>query len=328
MKVCVFGAGAVGGHAAARMIATGAAEVSVVARGAHLKAIRERGFTLRTEGRELTGRPVQAEEDASKLGPQDVVIVALKAHSQPSVAEDVARLLAPSGVALFGMNGIPWWWRHGRPNAGPLETIDPGGALWRAIGPERALGAVVNSSNQVIEPGVIVHTGAKRWTMGEPDGAMSERAQRVADVFNAAGMEGVVTNDIRKEVWRKLMTNISGNPIAGLTRLTARDVHAVKGLDEVAMKLIAEALLVAKADGSDFTGEITPEAMVTPSRGRSGGKSSMLQDVEAGRSVEVDALMTQVQHFARDHAIATPTIDTVRALLAGLDHAMRLARTA
>jgi 2-dehydropantoate 2-reductase len=326
MRVCVFGAGAVGGHAAARMIATGAAEVSVVARGPHLQAIRERGFTLKTEGRELHGRPVHAEDSASKLGPQDVVIVALKAHSQPAVAKDIARLLAPGGVALFGMNGIQWWWRHGRPDAGPLETIDPGGALWRAIGPERAIGGVVNSSNQVIEPGVIVHTGTKRWTMGEPDGSMSERVQRIADVFNAAEMDGVVTSDIRKEVWRKLMTNISGNPIAGLTRLTSGQVHDVKGLDAVAKALIAEALTVAKADGSDLTGEVSPEAMVTPSRGRAGGKSSMLQDVEAGRALEVDALMTQVQEFARQHNIATPTIDTVRALLAGLDHALRLAR--
>ena len=328
MKVCVFGAGAVGGHAAARMIATGAAEVSVVARGPHLEAIRARGLTLRTEGREFTVRPVQAEENASKLGPQDVVIVALKAHSQTAVAEDIARLLAPSGVALFGMNGIPWWWLHGRPDAGPLETVDPGGALWRAIGPERALGAVVNSSNQVIEPGVIVHSGAKRWTIGEPDGSMSERAQRIADVFNTADMDGVVTNDIRKEVWRKLMTNISGNPIAGLTRLPTRDMHAVNGLDELAVKLIAEALLVAKAEGSDLNGEISPQSMVTPARGRAGGKSSMLQDVEAGRALEVDALMTQVLNFARAHGVATPTIDTVQALLAGLDHALRLARNA
>jgi 2-dehydropantoate 2-reductase len=326
MRVCVFGAGAVGGHAAARMIATGAAEVSVVARGPHLDAIRERGFTLKTEGREMHGRPVQAEDNASKIGPQDVVIVALKAHSQPAVAQDIARLLAPGGVALFGMNGIQWWWRHGRPDAGPLETIDPGGALWRAIGPERAIGGVVNSSNQVIEPGVIVHTGTKRWTIGEPDGSMSERVQRIADLFNAADMQGVVTNDIRKEVWRKVMTNISGNPIAGLTRLTSGQTHDVKGLDLLAKALITEALEVAKADGSDLTGEVSPDAMVTPSRGRAGGKSSMLQDVEAGRALEVDALMTQVQEFARQHNIATPTIDIVRALLAGLDHALRLAR--
>ncbi|MFN3891366.1 MAG: ketopantoate reductase family protein [Beijerinckiaceae bacterium] len=326
MRVCVFGAGAVGGHAAARMIATDAAEVSVIARGPHLEAIRERGLTLKTEGRELHGRPVQAEDDASKIGPQDLVIVALKAHSQPAVARDIAQLLAPGGVALFGMNGIQWWWRYGRPDAGPLETIDPGGALWRAIGPERALGGVVQSSNQVIEPGVIVHTGSRRWTIGEPDGSMSERAQRVADLLNAAGMEGSVTSDIRREVWRKLMTNISSNPIAGLTRLTAREMQEVKGLDVVAKALIAEALLVAKADGSDLTNEITPDGMVNPSRGRSGGKSSMLQDVEAGRALEVDALMTQVQEFARQHNIATPTIDTVRALLAGLDHALRLAR--
>jgi 2-dehydropantoate 2-reductase len=326
MKVCVFGAGAVGGHAAARMIAAGVADVSVVARGPHLQAIRERGLTLKTEGGEINGRPVQAEDSASKLGPQDVVIIALKAHSQIAAASDIARLLGPSGVALFGMNGIPWWWRYGRDDAGPLETVDPGGALWRTVGPERALGAVVNSSNQVVEPGVIVHTGAKRWTIGEPGGAVTDRARRVAELFNAAGMEGVLTDDIRREVWRKLMTNISGNPLAALTRLTSSQVSSVKGLDDVAKALIAEALQVAKAEGSDLTGEITPDGLINPSRGRFGGKSSMLQDVEAGRALEVDALMTQVQAFAREHNIATPTIDTVRALLAGLNHSIQLAR--
>lgn len=326
MKVCIFGAGAVGGHAAARMIFTGAAHVSIVARGPHLAAIRQRGLILRTEGAEIGGRPVAATDDPAQLPPQELVIVTLKAPAQPAAAESIARLIAPDGVALFAMNGVPWWWRKGHADAGPLERIDTDGALWRAIRPERALGAVVNSSNHVVEPGVIVHSGAKRWTIGDPDAPASARAQKVVDLFNAAGMEGMLATDIRRDVWRKLMTNISGNPVAALTRLAGKDTPTIAGLDHVAMKLIEEALLVAAADGCDLRSEITPEAIVKPERGRFPGKPSMLQDVEAGRALEANALMGQVQDFARAYGIATPTIDIVFALLSGLDRSLRLAQ--
>ena len=323
MKVCMFGAGAIGGHAAARMIASGAAEVSVVARGPQLEAIRARGLTLRTEGGEITGRPVAAVDNPDSLPPQDLVIVTLKAHAQSVAAEQIARLMAPGGAALFAMNGIPWWWRKGRADEGHLERVDPAGALWRSIGPGRALGAVINSSNHVVEPGVIVHSGAKRWTIGDPGDPSSERASKVVALINAAGMEGVLAADIRQEVWRKLMTNISGNPVAALTRLAGKDIADVAGLDTLAMKLIEEALAVAAADGCDLRGEITPASIVSPARGRFGGKPSMLQDVEAGRALEVDALMGQVQDFARQYGIPTPTIDAVCALLSGLDRSLR-----
>jgi 2-dehydropantoate 2-reductase len=326
MKVCIFGAGAIGGHAAARMISTGVADVSIIARGPHLAMIRQRGLILRTEGAEIGGRPIAASDDPGKLPRQDLVIVTLKAHAQPAAAESIGRLVAPGGLTLFAMNGVPWWWKKGSAGAGPLERIDPGGALWRAIGPERALGAVVNSSNHVVEPGVIVHAGAKRWTVGDPDVPDSERAQEVVNLFNAAGMEGVLTPDIRRDVWRKLMTNISGNPIAALTRLAGKDTPAVAGLDRVARKLVEEALLVAAADGHDLRGEIMPESIVKPARGRFPGKPSMLQDVEAGRTLEAEALMGQVQDFACAHGIPTPTIDTVFALLSGLNRSLRLAR--
>ena len=182
---------------------------------------------------------------------------------------------------------------------------------------------MINSSNHVVEPGVIVHSGAKRWTIGDPGDPSSERASKVVALINAAGMEGVLAADIRQEVWRKLMTNISGNPVAALTRLAGKDIADVAGLDTLAMKLIEEALAVAAADGCDLRGEITPASIVSPARGRFGGKPSMLQDVEAGRALEVDALMGQVQDFARQYGIPTPTIDAVCALLSGLDRSLR-----
>jgi len=326
MKVCIYGAGAIGGHLAARLIAKGDCEVSVIARGPQLEAWRTKGVILRTEGREIVGRPKFATDDPSSLPPQDLVVVTLKAPSQSAIAKPLSALLAPEGVALFAMNGLPWWWNYGLGDGGPLELLDPSGRLWNELGPKRALGGVVNSSNQVAQPGVIVHTGTKRWIIGEPDNSTSTRLRTIVDLFSAAELDGVLSTDIRRDIWRKLMTNISGNPVAALTRLVARDVATVTGLDEVAINLIDEALAVAAAHGCDLRGEISGSALARPAKGRAPGKSSMLQDVEAGRAVEVDALMGQVQSFARYKGISTPTIDVVSALLRGLDLSMRIAR--
>ncbi len=326
MKVCIYGAGAIGGHLAARLIAKGDCAVSVIARGPQLAAWREKGVVLRTEGREISGRPAAATDDPSSLPPQDLVVVTLKAPSQPAIAKPLAALLAPEGVALFAMNGLPWWWNYGKSEGGHLDLLDPSGGLWRELGPHRAVGGVVNSSNQVVEPGVIVHTGTKRWIMGEPDNSSSTRLKRIVDLFNAADLDGVLSTDLRRDIWRKLMTNISSNPVAALTRLVAQDAATIAGLDEVAVKLIDEALAVAAAHGCDLRGEISGPALARPAKGRAPGKSSMLQDVEAGRAVEVDGLMGQVQIFAREKGVPTPTIDVVGSLLRGLDLSMRLQR--
>jgi 2-dehydropantoate 2-reductase len=326
MKVCIYGAGAVGGHLAARLLANTEAQVSLVVRSGSVAPLRERGLTLRTEGRDITGRPHHVTDDPSTLPPQDLVVVTLKAPSQPAVASQIGGLLGQDGVALFAMNGLPWWWNHGLNDRGALDRVDPQGALWREIGGERALGAVVNSSNHVPEPGLIVHAGAKRWTVGEPDNSSSKRLRRVVDLLAAADLEAVESKDIRRDIWRKLMTNISGSPIAALTRLAGKDAVAVSALDDVAIKLIEEALIVSKAQGFDLTGEVSPEGIARPAKGRFPGKPSMLQDVEAGRALEVEAILGQVQSFARACNIATPTIDVVYPLLSGLDHALRLAR--
>ncbi len=326
MKVCIYGAGAVGGHLAARLAANTTAEVSLVVRSGSVAPLRARGLTLRTEGREITGRPHHVTDDPSTLPAQDLVVVTLKAPSQPAVARQIAGLLGQDGVTLFAMNGLPWWWNHGLNDRGALDRVDPDGALWREIGGARALGAVVNSSNHVPEPGLIIHAGAKRWTVGEPDNSSSPRLRRVVELLAAADLEAVESKDIRRDIWRKLMTNISGNPIAALTRLAGKDAVAVSALDDVAVKLIEEALIVAKAQGFALSGEVSPEGIARPAKGRFPGKPSMLQDVEAGRALEVEAILGQVQSFARARNIATPTIDVVYALLSGLDHALRLAR--
>src|SRR5262245_24520719 len=229
MKVCVFGAGAIGGHAATRLIAASAAEVSVVTRGRQLEAIRSRGLKLLTGGKEITGRPAAATDNPSSLPPQDVVIVTLKAHSLPGVADTLARLVAPQGTVVFVVNGIPWWWRLGQPGvASPLPLLDPEGALWTKLR-EKTLGCVVYGPVEVPEPGVIFHFSGNRWLIGEPDGSQSDRLKRVVSLFNAAGLLAEIPADLRLEVWRKGFGNVAGNTLAALTRLPGADFGTVPG---------------------------------------------------------------------------------------------------
>lgn len=319
MRVCVYGAGAIGGHLAARLVAGGGSEVSVVARGAHLDAIRRRGIVVRSGDAEIGGRPVAATDDPAALPPQDVVFVTLKASSTPAHADALARLVAPDGVAVFIANGIPWWWRHGRPGAGPLEPVDPGGALWTRFGPARALGGVVYSGNEVIEPGVIRHRGSNRWPVGEPDGTLSGRARTVVALMTAAGLAAEVTPDIRREALRKLMRNVSGNPVSALIRWKDGPSTPVAGLVEVGRAMVREALEVGAAQGVDLRAEVDPETFVVAGEVAS-GPSSMLQDAVADRPLEVEPILGQLQAFGRETGVPTPVIDVVAALLRGLDY--------
>src|SRR3954462_10622803 len=206
MKVCIFGAGAVGGHIATRLIAAKADEISVVARGAQLQALRTRGLTLRTGGKEIHAKPAVATDDPSSLPPQDVVLVGIKATGAlPAAASQIAKLIGPNGCTVFLINGIPWWWRHGRTGeSGTLPLLDPEGALWNEVKPERTLGCVVHMPNEVVEPGVIVHTGPCHLILGEPDNSSSARLKSVADMLTRGGIETHSSNDIRRDVWQKL----------------------------------------------------------------------------------------------------------------------------
>lgn len=319
MRVCVYGAGAIGGHLAARLVADGRCEVSVVARGAHLEAIRQRGIVVRSGGAEIGGRPVAATADADELPPQDIVFVTLKASSTPDHADKLSRLVGPAGVGVFIANGIPWWWRHGRPDPGPLEPVDPQGALWHRFGPARTLGGVVYSGNEVAEPGVILHRGSNRWPVGEPDGTVSDRARAVVDLMISAGLGADIAQDIRREALRKLMRNVSGNPVSALIRWKDGPSAPVAGLVEVGRAMVREALAVGAAQGVDLRGEIDPETFIVAGEPTS-GPSSMLQDALADRPLEVEPILGQLQAFGREAGVATPTLDVVAALLRGLDY--------
>jgi 2-dehydropantoate 2-reductase len=322
MKACVFGAGAVGGNIAARLLAAGADEVSVVARGAQLDALRTRGLVLRSAGRQIEAKVPVATDDPSTLPPQDLVFVTLKAHAVPAAARAIAGLLAPQGSAVFMLNGIQWWWRHGRPGAtGTLPLLDPDGALWNEVRPERAIGCVIYCPCDLVEPGVIVHTGSNHFLFGEPDGTTSDRVQAAAALFQRAGIDGRVSTDLRREIWTKLVSNASGNTISALTRQDLGSLGADPALCSQMIVLMQEVLEVAAALGWDLRSQVDPQAIAR--RGAPGQRPSMLQDVLQGRPIEVEALFGQVHAFAREAGVAVPTMEVLLPVLRGLDRSLR-----
>lgn len=332
MRLCVFGAGAVGGYLAARLLGSGRHEVSVVARGEQLRAIAANGLTLITPDETLVVRPAQFTDRATTLPPQDVVFVTLKAHALPSAAMDIAALLAPAGVAVFLNNGIPWWWHYRGPaDAGvPLPLLDPAGALWTAVGPGRVLGGVVYSANEVLRPGVVQHTANNRWLLGEPGGGLSERLQRITDVLRDAALNAEAVSDIRTEVWAKLLRNAPMNALCALTRLSVNQLAFEPALLGLYEAVIDEVAAVAMAGGMDLSDRIAV-AKAAPRLGAAVDgrvaaviRPSMLQDTVIGRRMEVEPILGQVQALARAGGIACPVIDLLLPLLRGLDRSADL----
>ena len=326
MKVCIFGAGALGGHLAAQLIASKQAEISLVTRGAHLAAIRERGITLKMGGRDVGGMAAAATDDPATLPPQDIVFVALKAQTLPVAAAAIGKLIKPDGCAVFLLNGIPWWFNHTLPgNKGTLPLLDPDGGLWREVGAARVVGSVVYSPNEVVAPGMIVNSNQNRWVFGEPDLSLSSgaRLKTIIDLVRATGIETEASADIRRELFKKLANNASNNTLCSLTRLDSAEVANDEGLAGLSMGIIGETLAVAAKLGWDMTAELNVRQIATRSRGKPGAKPSTLQDVLAGKSLEIDALLGQTQVFARELGIATPVIDVCVPLLQGLDASLR-----
>lgn len=325
MKVCVFGVGAIGGHIGARLAAANRAEISVVARGPQLDAIRKNGLMLKSGGQDIHGTAKIATDDPASLPKQDLVIVTMKSHTVPGIASTVEQLLARDGVAVFPLNGLTWWWRYGRgASQGPVPLLDPQGELWTRLR-ERTLGCVAYSPNQVTSAGVVVHVGGSRWVIGEPSDRKTERLQRVVDLFNESGLTAEVSTDIRGEILRKLMSNTWSNPLGALTRLTQYDVSQDADMKQLAMSLMRETLDVAAAMGWDLRNEIDPEKQLSRSS-PSPVPPSMLQDVMLGRSLEVESHLGQTQAFARELGVPVPTIDVVLPLLRGLDQSLRAAK--
>ena len=322
MRVCIYGMGAIGGALAARLIRSGEAEISVIARGATLEAVAEHGLRLRLADEEIRVRPAVATDDPATLPPQQLVIVALKAFSLPAIASQLRRLLAPGAAALFLLNGIPWWWNYGlKGAAGTLPLLDPEGMLWRELGPENVLGAVVHASHTLLAPGVVSHGGGNRWLFGEPDGSMSPRIETAIALFKSAGLGAEATSDLRREIWRKLLGNAAINPLSALTRLTLDEFTADRELVECGAAVMREILEIAAALGWDFRTEVDVEAMKAPPVRAKGAKPSMLQDIEAGRPTEVEAILGQTHAFARQAQIDAPTLSMLLTLMRSLDRA-------
>jgi 2-dehydropantoate 2-reductase len=314
MKICVYGAGAVGGHLAARLARAGN-QVSVVARGAHLAAMRARGLTLILGGEKLTA-PVRAAEDPAELGPQDAVIVTTKAPSLGAIAGKLPALFGPDTPVVFALNGIPWWYFHGvamRPKRPDLGFLDPDGALARQVGLERVVGCVIYSANAVIEPGVIQSNSADNsFVLGEPDGTLTPRIKSLSEVIKAAGLGAPVRQDIRRELWSKLLNNAAQAPICCLLE---RDlsVIGVPDLLALAKNVMREAIAAARSDGIELGDDVDQRFGFVKSGSKH--KPSMLQDLELRRAMEIDVILVAIQRFAQAAGIPSPHLDSVTALL-------------
>jgi 2-dehydropantoate 2-reductase len=323
VRVCVYGAGAVGGHIAGRL-ARGGATVSVVARGPHLAAMQARGLEIRTDQGNFHAA-VAASADPAALGPQDMVVVAVKAPALASVAAGIAPLLGPGTAVAFAMNGIPWWYFHGvgGPHDGRrLPRIDPGDAVWNAVGPARAIGGVVYSGCTVIEPGVVAVAGASGLLVfGEPDGQVTDRVQALAARVQAGGLTCQVTPRIRDRVWAKLAHNLGSGPMGVLTQSSSQAMFTDPVLCEVLHRIMGEVTAVAAAMGCPI--EPNAAAQIAHSR-TSPHVSSIVQDLQLGRPMEIDAIFRVPLEIARLAGVPTPALDllvalaTARARKAGL----------
>jgi 2-dehydropantoate 2-reductase len=314
MKICVFGAGAIGGHLAVRL-ARGGADVSVVARGAQLAAIQQDGLKVVTADGELDAQ-VRASADTAELGLQDAVLVTVKAPALPAVAATIAPLLGPDTPVAFVMNGIPWFYFHGIGGAlegRRLAKIDPGDALWRAVGPERAIAGVVYAASAVIRPGVIeLENPNSRVVLGEMDGRASQRVQAIAAHINAGGMKAIVSQSVRDEIWSKLLNNLASGSLAVLTQATVRQIYQETACVATARRIMAEAAAIAAAVGA--RPDTDHEKRITHGRGLN-HKPSILQDLELGRPMEIDGIYDAPLAMARATGVAAPTLEMVVGLM-------------
>ncbi len=315
MKICVYGAGSIGGVIAARLALSGV-ETSVVARGAHLAAIQTTGLTFRTpEGSQVI--PIPASHDPADLGPQDVVIVAAKAHQIPPIARPMQALLGPETAVVYAINGLPWWYFHkagGHWNERRLERLDPGGVLWDEVGVDRTIGCVVKLPGTVPAPGVVHYEGgSNRLALGELDDSQSPRLSALAELLRATGMDIDTHRPIRFEVWDKLAVIMVASPISILTDTPIGSNLADRALRDVARRLWAEANAIAEAHGIALDADIEPK-LDGLSRGGS-HRPSILQDFDHGRPLEIDAQVVVPMELAHDAGVPVPTLDMLVALM-------------
>jgi 2-dehydropantoate 2-reductase len=314
MKIAVVGAGAIGGYLGAKLARAGE-DVTFIARNQNLEAIRKNGFRLILEdGIEEHAPTVKAVQHMAEAGPQDVVLLTVKAHQVGDLLPELRALFGPQTVVVTMINGIPWWYFHKLPGVHEglgLQSVDPGGRLAAHIEPERIIGSVVYPAAELVAPGVVKLIEGNRFTLGELDGSRSERVTALSAVMMRAGFKAPVAKDIRSELWVKLWGNLSFNPISALTHATLEDICRFPATRALASRMMLEAQTVAEALGVRF--KITLEQRIAGAEAVGAHKTSMLQDVEHGRALELEALVGSVVELGRITGTPTPTIEAIHA---------------
>ncbi|MEN3291616.1 MAG: 2-dehydropantoate 2-reductase [Burkholderiales bacterium] len=316
MKIAIIGAGAIGGYVGAKLALSGE-DVTFMVRGANLQAIRKSGMKLvARDGVDSVATNVRATDSYSEAGPQDIVILALKAHQVEAVAADVPQLFGPDTTVVTMQNGIPYWYFHrhgGRFEGRRMQSVDPTGLISERIPAQRVIGCVVYPASELVAPGVVRHIEGDRFPVGELDGSMSERVTQVSECFIKAGFKAPVLQNIRAEIWLKLWGNLTFNPISALSHSTLADICGYPLSRELSAAMMREAQAVANTLDIEF--RVTLEARIAGAEKVGRHKTSMLQDIEAGRAPEVDALVGSVVELGRLTDTRTPHIDTVHALV-------------
>jgi len=319
MKICIVGAGAIGGMLGVKFALSGH-EVTLILRGANLAAVQQNGLTLIEEdGNELVAQPIKATSVIAEAGVQDVVILTLKAHQVAAVAAELPALMHADTRIITMQNGIPWWYFHKLPGelglryqGTPVKAVDPDGIIARHIPVDRVIGSVVYPASEVISPGVIKVIEGNRFTLGEIDGSDTPGIRAISDAFKNAGFKAPVSNDIRSEIWLKLWGNLSFNPISALTHATLEDICVFPATRELAANMMREAQTIGEKLGVQF--KVSLEKRINGAQAVGQHKTSMLQDVELGRPIELGALVGSVIELGRITETPTPNIDAVYAL--------------
>ena len=323
MRICIIGAGAIGGMLGARLALAGESVTFIEKNAAHAHAMRTRGLRIEADGDALTAKDFAVTDDLAVPGPQDLVVIAVKAHQIPALVPDIRQLFGPKTIVMTVQNGVPWWYffKHGGPHDGRrIAAVDPSGAIDEAIERERIVGCIVYPAGEVTAPGVIHVVEGNRFSVGELDGSHSERVEALAAMLIRAGFKSYVLDDIRGEIWLKLWGNLSFNPISALTRQTLAGICRNPYTRELAAAMMAEAQQIGEKLGITFRHTI--EKRIAGAEGVGEHKTSMLQDVEAGRSLEIEALVGAVVELGRLTETPTPHIDSVYAAVKGLEETL------
>ncbi len=323
MKICVVGAGAIGGYLGVRIAEQGH-QVSLIARGAHLAAIKENGLTLRQYNKETCIRDVFATNDMTECGPQDIVLLALKAHQIAPVIDGIKNLFGPDTIMVTLQNGIPWWYfqrNGGEYENRVVETVDPGGLLANGIEPTRIIGCVAYPAAIISEPGVIEHIEGDRFPVGELDCSESDRLKMISKLFSEAGFKSRMITDIRSEIWLKLWGNLSFNPISALSHSTLVDICQYPLTRDLATTMMTEAQQIAERLGASF--RVTIERRIEGAEGVGKHKTSMLQDVEAGKPLEIDGMLGVVIELGEMTGVETPTLKALYACVGLLNNKIK-----